>query len=310
MQLNKIFVNKASTEIVVIAFTLLIISLQYYFASRDDLSPIVYASGKTNDKFGVLEIYPTAPGGQTWFFNPTSPADGQFDENGADITNNANGSWHVEPGTTRMLAFTNNSGILSDEARANLTTYDYSELAKTGYWYAPQDWKNLEITGYFKVTNIIKGGGEDISLVSRGIRHDDDVYDGCGGSSYHNNIDVIKGQFRFKKEMYHVNYDTTPYTGITIGSQMNKWFGFKGIVYNMPDGNIKLESYVDKDNNNHWEKAAEMIDKSDWGNDMTYCNAPTPGEKILWGSPEIIFKTNEKVFDFQKLSVREIIPPR
>ena len=65
-------------------------------------------------------------------------------------------AWHVEPGTTRMLAFTNNSGILSDEARANLTTYDYSELAKTGYWYAPQDWKNLEITGYFKVTNIIE----------------------------------------------------------------------------------------------------------------------------------------------------------
>ena len=79
MQLNKIFVNKASTEMVVIAFTLLIISLQYCFASGDDLSPIVYASGKTNDKSGVLEIYPTAPGGQTWFFNPTSPADGQFD---------------------------------------------------------------------------------------------------------------------------------------------------------------------------------------------------------------------------------------
>ena len=54
--------------------------------------------------------------------------------------------------------------------------------------------------------------------------------------------------------MWHVNYDTTPYTGITIGSLMNKWVGFKGIVYNMPDGNIKLESYVDKDNNNHWEK--------------------------------------------------------
>ena len=91
---------------------------------------------------------------------------------------------------------------------------------------------------------------------------------------------------------------------------MNKWVGFKGIVYNMGDGNIKLESYVDKDNNNHWEKAAEMIDKGDWGNDMTHCNAPTPGEKITWASPEIIFKTTGNGFDFQKLSVREIIPPR
>ena len=207
MQLNKIFVNKVSTEIVVIAFTLLIISLQYYFASRDDLSPIVYASGKTNDKFGVLEIYPTAPGGQTWFFNPTSPADGQFDAQG-DITNNADGTWHVEPQYTRMQAFTKNSGVLSDETRSNLATYDYSELAKTGYWYAPQDWKNVEITGYFKVTEM-KNGGDDISLVSRSVRHSQNVHDGCGGSSYHNNIDIPNGKFRFKKEMWHVNYDTT-----------------------------------------------------------------------------------------------------
>ena len=155
MQLNKIFVNKASTEIVVIAFTLLIISLQYYFASGDDLSPIVYASGKTNDKFGVLEIYPTAPGAKHGSSIQPVPLMVNLMQLG-DITKNANGTWHVEPGNTRMLAFTKNSGILSDEARSNLATYDYSELAKTGYWYAPQDWKNVEITGYFKVTDIIK----------------------------------------------------------------------------------------------------------------------------------------------------------
>ena len=207
-----------------------------------------------------------------------------------------------------MQAFTKNSGVLSDETRSNLATYDYSELAKTGYWYAPQDWKNVEITGYFKVTEM-KNGGDDISLVSRSVRHSQNVHDGCGGSSYHNNINIPNGEFRFKKEMWHVNYDTKPYTGITVGSLMNKWVGFKGIVYNMGDGNIKLESYVDKDNNNHWEKAAEMIDKGDWGSDMTHCNAPTRGEKITWASPEIIFKTTGNGFDFQKLSVREIIPP-
>ena len=69
MRINKLFVNKASTEIVVIAFASLIISLQYYFASGDDFSPRVFASGKINDKFGVLEIYPTANKGETWFFN-------------------------------------------------------------------------------------------------------------------------------------------------------------------------------------------------------------------------------------------------
>ena len=69
MQLNKLFMNKASTGMVVIAFTLIIISLQYFFPSGDDLSPTVFASGKINDKLGVLEIYPTANKGETWFFN-------------------------------------------------------------------------------------------------------------------------------------------------------------------------------------------------------------------------------------------------
>ena len=69
MQLNKLFMNKASTGMVVIAFTLIIISLQYFFASGDNLSPTVYASGKINDKFGVLEMYPTANKGETRVFH-------------------------------------------------------------------------------------------------------------------------------------------------------------------------------------------------------------------------------------------------
>ena len=42
MQLNKLFVNKAITEIVVIAFASLIISLQYFFASGGDLFAIQF----------------------------------------------------------------------------------------------------------------------------------------------------------------------------------------------------------------------------------------------------------------------------
>ncbi|TLX83948.1 MAG: hypothetical protein E6L01_08180 [Thaumarchaeota archaeon] len=90
---------------------------------------------------------------------------------------------------------------------------------------------------------------------------------------------------------------------------MNKWVGFKGIVYNLPDGSVKLESYVDKDNNNNWQKATEMVDKGSWGNDMTHCNARTPGAAITWGSPMVIFKSNGVTYDFKKFSVRQIVPP-
>ena len=87
---------------------------------------------------------------------------------------------------------------------------------------------------------------------------------------------------------------------------MNKWVGFKGVVYNLPDGTVKLESYVDKDNNNHWQKVEELVDSGHWGNDMTHCNANTPGAAITWASPMFDYKSTGVTYDFQKLSLREI----
>ena len=122
-------------------------------------------------------------------------------------------------------------------------------------------------------------------------------------------MDFTNGKFKFKKEMWHVNYDIQPYSGISIGSTMNKWIGFKGIVYNLPDGSVKLESYIDKDNNNNWQKATEFVDKGNWGDDMSHCNARTDGAAITWGSPMIIFKSNGVTYDFKKFSARQIVPP-
>ena len=255
---------------------------------------------------GIKEIYPTAPGSDTWFFNPENPEDGQFDPNGADISKNVDGSWHLDPGTTRMLVFPKSAGLLSDDARGNLPTYDFSELAQIGHWYKPTDWKNTEMTGYFKVSSTKSGDG--ISFVTRSVRHNEAIQNGCGGSSYHNNI-RFEGTFQYKKEQWHVNYDTLSPSKNGIGSIMNKWVGFKGIVYNLPNGNVKLESYVDKDNNNQWQKVQELIDSGNWGDDMTHCNADKPGAQITWGSPMIIFKSTGVTYDFKKLSIRNIIPP-
>lgn len=255
---------------------------------------------------GIKQIYPTAPGGETWFFNPDNPDDGQFDPNGADISKNADGSWHLDPGTTRMLAFTKSAGLLSDSARGNLPTYDYSELEQIGHWYKLTDWKNTEMTGYFKVTDTQSGDG--ISFVTRSVRHNEAVADGCGGSSYHNNI-RFEGTFQYKKEQWHVNYDNLPPSKNSIGSIMDKWVGFKGVVYNLPNGNVKLESYVDKNNNNQWEKVQELTDSGNWGDDMTHCNADNDGAQITWGSPMIIFKSTGVTYDFKKLSIRQIVPP-
>ena len=207
-----------------------------------------------------------------------------------------------------MLAFTKSSGDLSDAIRSNLSTYNYSQLSQIGYWYKPSDWKNVEITGYFKP--LATEGYNDISLVSRSFWHSTNVNEGCGGSSYHNNIGIGNRAFRFKKEMWHVDYMITPYYNTSIGSIMNKWTGFKGIVYNLANNSVKLESYVDMDANNKWIKVAELVDNGNWGNDMMHCSARTEGAVISWGSPMIIFKSDYVTYDFNNLSIREIIPPK
>ena len=265
------------------------------------------STGDSTSGDDVKMIYPTLPGGETWFFNPTDPDDGQFDRNGAEISKNSDGSWHLKPGTTRMYAFMKSSGLLSDEVRGSLPTYDYSELAQKGYFYKPTDWKNLEVTMYAKVYGT--SGGDELSIVTRSMRHSNNIAEGCGGSSYHNNIGFTDGKFKFKKEQWHVNYDIKPPSGITIGSTIGKWVGFKGIQYNLPDGSVKLETYVDKDNNNKWQKATELVDKDNWGTDMTHCGAKTKGAAITWGSPMVIFKATGVTYDFKKLSVRQIVPP-
>ena len=262
--------------------------------------------GPSSGNDGVQMIYPTAAGGETWYFNPNNPVDGQFDSNGAEISKNSDGSWHLKPGTTRMNVYTKSAGLLSDNQRSNMATYDFSTLAQKGYWYKPTDWKNVEATGYFKVSSSSSGDG--ISFVTRSVRHSNAIHDGCGGSSYHNNI-RFDGTFQYKKEMWHVNYDILSPTKNGIGSIMNKWVGFKGVVYNLPDGTVKLESYVDKDNNNHWQKVEELVDSGHWGNDMTQCNAKTPGAAITWASPMFDYKSTGVTYDFQKLSLREIDPP-
>lgn len=285
-----------------------ILSISFWNAYVDINSDMFATAEINNDKFGVSELFPTANKGQTWFFNSSHPIDGQFDPNNANITRNSDGSWHVEPGITRMLAFTKSSGDLSDAIRSNLSTYNYSQLSQIGYWYKPSDWKNVEITGYFKP--LATEGYNDISLVSRSVRHSTNVNESCGGSSYHNNIGIGNGAFRFKKEMWHVDYMITPYYNTSIGSIMNKWTGFKGIVYNLANNSVKLESYVDMDANNKWIKVAELVDNGNWGSDMMHCSARTEWAVIIWGSPMIIFKSDYVTYDFKNLSVREIIPPK
>ncbi|MDW0176100.1 MAG: hypothetical protein QOK58_07575, partial [Nitrososphaeraceae archaeon] len=90
-----------------------------------------------------------------------------------------------------------------------------------------------------------------------------------------------------------------------------KWVGLKVIMYNAVEKDksvVKLELWVDKNNNNNWIKANEKTDKGGWGNAGRECGGKAD-QIITWGGPIAAFRWDGATdVDIKKFSVREIVP--
>jgi hypothetical protein len=76
-----------------------------------------------------------------------------------------------------------------------------------------------------------------------------------------------------------------------------------------------MESYLDNLNNNYWVKASEIIDDGGWyassSDEVFYsANCNRPKDFIITnGGPLVTFRSDNLVWDFKNLSVREIVVP-
>lgn len=304
----------------------------YFFVSNNNFifKPVNMAGF---DQFGIKEIYPTKPGGEQWFMNMNDPNNDPRTVNTPKMTQNADGSWKV--------ALSNNDGDLQqqiiptqpsgaccqDEVRYSILTtsgYDQNkivtnqnELERRGYMQSPNDWKNVEITGYAKLISTtgsrfaVNNGGW--TWEARGARHFGDAPpDVCYGTSYNAHILWRTGDVRWEKEQWHDHIaptDFRPSTAISV----NKFIGFKGIMYNkiQTDGKsvVKLEIWVDSNDDNRWHKAYQYTDTGGWGDAGQKCGG-SPDQIITWGGPLAIFRWDEATdVDIKDFSVREIQPP-
>ena len=278
------------------------------------------------------EVYETIPKGQTYRFNIDNPNDkvqvDKTDKSNVFTQQNIDGSWRIDYGKQRIDIHTKDAGILPDKvdqlnnlSKGKIQSWNYSELKRIGYWYKPTDWKNIEVTLIFKLLDSARSKGEQhsISIVTRSISHsqlDNEYKNGpkffCGGSSYHNNLSN-DGKVRMKKEQFHIDYEWERYNSemLTVGDIYNKIIGFKAIVYNVNDTAVKLETWVDTQNQGRgpYKKVHEGIDLGNWGDNMKLCGAEKEGQAITWGSPIVILKANDFKFDIYDLEIREIVPP-
>jgi len=249
------------------------------------------------DKFGIKKIYPTNIGGREWFINMANPKNDSLfsvgDISHQNITRESDGSWH----------------ILYPKVRMEVTTPPGSAL-----------WKNVEITGYVKVNSIIphdhnnNANYTDIAWLARSGRHSDSSR--CDGTALIGGIHD-DGTVGWKKEIWFTGgYTKELAQSKPANSIVGKWIGWKVVMYNINNNTaVKMESYLDYNNNNHWVKVTDILDDGGWFADATdgefySANCGRAKDYILAnGGPNVTFRSDNLAMDFKDLSVREIRPP-
>ena len=255
---------------------------------------------KSFDKFGVVKIYPTKKGGEQWYIKSDPNSDPRFSPQ-TTMTKNSDGSFKIKSTKVRMGVFTS-SGFHPE----NIKTLNHNKIALAGYMQSPNDWKNVEITGYVKLNS---GNNDNFVWYARGGRHTGfGSPEGCEGVAYKGGL-FYSGATRWEKEQYHSGGYVFGEFGKNIGPIKGKWVGFKVIMYNVVQDHktvVKLELWVDKNNNNNWIKAAEKTDKGGWGNSGRECGGKAD-QIITWGGPIAAFRWDGATnVDIKKFSVREI----
>jgi hypothetical protein len=238
------------------------------------------------DKFGIDELYATIDKGPSWFLNDKDPEDDDdFKMTSAKhikLKEEASEVWKLDAET----------GSHKHGVRIHADSPD-------------GEWRNMEMTGYFKLLD----GSDQFTLIARqGPTYNDDG--GCGAYGYYGLL-TADGDAYFKKKLFHHGgySDRTAVEENVVDNIDDRWVGIKMVVYNLNNGDVKLELWVDDgDKDNNWEKATEYVDDGDWETNDSDCDR-SRDDKIDEGTRGG-FRVDDSEFEFKDLSIREIADPQ
>ena len=309
--------------------TLSIVGLSVIYLSNSSVS-LAYAQNHTTrtllpntteikDKFGITEIHPTKENGREWYLNMNNPLNDSllsitFEPN---ITRQIDGSWRISD---------TDSEFSNPQIRINVDTPNGKE-----------PWRDVEMTGYIKIVSVTNSSTnstqnnstlaaesgstheseiDDIAWYARGGKRNEEAP--CEGTAYFGGLhpdDTVS----WKKSIWWTGgYTEERFKYKVINEEMiGKWIGWKVIMYNIEIGNVtavKMESYLDIENNGNWSKVTDFVDSGGWyarTPDAEFYNADCgkPKDYIVTNSgPIATFRADNMILDFRDLSIREIQP--
>ena len=166
-----------------------------------------------NDRFGVRMIYATnesADVSSPFYMNMNDPlSDCRFSISGGEgITKNSDGSWNSGPAARIRCWISGVSGCTRDVLMEAVKTAqaDHDLFGERGYMYSSRDWKNMEITAYWKIVRPSPTQENDkVYIYGRTWRHNNTL--ACFGSAY-KGVVYGDGELKFHKESFHMGSST------------------------------------------------------------------------------------------------------
>lgn len=266
------------------------------------------------DKLGIQKLNPTIVGGREWFSKWDNGYARSWDSSSNDpydpefwTKNKGTGSWKTDGQGTLKISGSGPRMYIVDPSQS-------------------KNWHNVEITIYGQRVSDTSISYAGIMAYAR-TNHFVDA-NVCDDRGYGGRF-TYDGRADFEKETAHhlPNGNSQTVAQYPWGGDMprNVWIGYKYVVYDLANGNVKLELYMDRTdglNGGTWNKVVEFIDTgSNFGVGKDACKVGIdpalkltssdirPGSETGKPNLDIYFRSdgiNNDGLWYKKASVREI----